>query len=673
MRRTNILLLCIVIVCSQINLVAFYSSENTSEEKMTVNEIGRVSGSNSSTYNIAIYRSYGYLADYTVLRVLDLSDLSNPLELATLNISAIDVNFDKSHLYILEMFRFLIYDLSNPNSPVFVNSLDVNGSVLQIENSIAYIGGGPYFQIVDISKPSHPMLLSSYFTGSYTNLIYQIALFKPYAYLGTRSSVLILDITDLSNPVLVNSLGTCRMVACGVSINNSYLFVVNFTIGLDIYSLQNPGSPQFVSHFSAYLTNVAITGQYAFLSENNLKIKIIDLFNVSNPLSNSSMSFDLGGADAENIVFNGSIAFCTSRWYGLNIVNISNILSPKLISNFDYPTDNIHSIYVQGDYLFQACNNEGLNIYSIKDFYHPVLVGNLLIPSVDKIIVSDSIAYLVMSSYSIIKIVNVSDLSSPKLLSSFPVGHEATRDLFLTNHYLLLANDYGIDVVDVSNSSNPRLMGSYKSTDKSYDVSVSGDLVFVADGKNGLTLFNSSELNFPFEFKPVTNFKTSTSDVRGVVYNGKYLFLSDNLNGLQVINIDNIFNPFLESNVNGKNSLYMYSTIIDNKLFTTNNKIITIFDITNPLSPTFTDHMINYNIYDIFVTSNNIFLASGSSGTPIFKWGYENVTSFSKTSNTTYQSSEGQITTSPIDIVSFLAGLLVISILVLYINSRKRR
>lgn len=677
MKRINVFLLIIVLFFNQIYFVTYNSSESFAEDKLTVDEIGRVSGGNFNTRNIAIFGSYGYLADDSVLRILNLSNLSNPYEYTFLNISVIDLKTDGLYLYVVERFKFSIYSISNPISPIYLSSISVNGSVLEIDGSKAYVGGYTSFQIIDISDPNTPRLLGSYFTGSSAYSVSHIAVLHPYAYLGTMHGVLILNIIDSSNPILVKAFGTCQML-CGVSINNTYLFVSNFSIGMDIYSLKDPTSPVFISHFASSLYNLAVKGHYAYLTKFGSGIQIVDLSDIYNPYSNSTMTLFLGGLYASKIVLNESIGFITDSSHGLTIVNLSDILSPKMLSNIDYPTDDIYSVYIQGDFLFQACINEGLNIYSIKDINNPKLLGNLFIYAVDKVVVSDSVAYLVWPNTATLYVVNVSDFSNPKILSSLLVGHPLTRDLYLNNQKIFMVGDYGVDIIDVSNLTNPTRIGWYQSPDKSYDISVSGELAFVADGKNGLSIFNISDLNYYFfATESIGNFKTSTSDVRGVVYNGQYVFITDYSNGLQVININNISKPSLERSLKDKNGFFFYPTIMDNKIFTADNKILTIFDISNALNPVSYRYNTNYNTFNLFVTSDKIFLASGGSGTPIFNWRYEKIDSspLSTTSpitNSNEKSSKPLIPISPFDFESFLVALVIVTIGSYFIRRKNR-
>ena len=93
-----------------------------------------------------------------------------------------------------------------------------------VAGSTAYIGNGGYFQILDITDLSNPILLSKIVLPS---LVYDIAISGNYAYVANGDDGLrIIDVSDPAAPTEVGFFDT-GSEAKGVYLNNDYAYVAD--------------------------------------------------------------------------------------------------------------------------------------------------------------------------------------------------------------------------------------------------------------------------------------------------------------------------------------------------------------------------------------------------------------------------------------------------------------
>jgi hypothetical protein len=87
-----------------------------------------------------------------------------------------------------------------------------------------------------------------------------------------------------------------------------------------------------------------------------------------------------------------------------------------------------------------------------------------------------------------LKIIDISDPTSPAPLGDYIMPDEA-RDVTVSGDLAFVANSAsGLQIIDISNPDTPTLAGTYDTEGNAYGVAVAGDLAFVADYANGLQI-----------------------------------------------------------------------------------------------------------------------------------------------------------------------------------------
>lgn len=290
--------------------------------------------------------------------------------------------FDKrpgmNYLYSANMESGLgIYDISVPNAitPILnftignFNNLDVS-TFEQIGNSL-FVGIGDFqvnsntssgLAILDITNPTKPSVKDIWDSTSFHHGISHLIIEGNYAYLSTMSDgIIILDISDENNIIFKSSLqldlnypapSANAHNARGLKYKNDTLYVCFDRGGLRVVDVTNKIKPVEVykyinstlnSQAAAAYNDIAIKGNYAFVSVDYCGLEVIDISSVPftsvqwiNPwgCTNSNWS----GADLHTnelaLANNDSILFVTGGQSELFAYDVTNPNTMKKLGQF---------------------------------------------------------------------------------------------------------------------------------------------------------------------------------------------------------------------------------------------------------------------------------------------------------------------------------------------------
>ncbi|MCP4582360.1 MAG: T9SS type A sorting domain-containing protein, partial [candidate division Zixibacteria bacterium] len=218
---------------------------------------------------------------------LQIVDISNPLEPTPLgNYSDVDLRVlnvivGGNYAYLSCLYDGMqIVDISNPNSPTWVSTYDTPNQALKIclDGNLAYIADGNSVQIIDVTNPASPS-----FTGSisYQGLTEDICVQGNYAYAAVNAfGMRIINISTPSNPVLGGTYNTTGS-ASGVVVSGNLVFVADGYFGglkiVDVTDKENPSLVQHVRMPGMTSSDVAVSGDYAYVAASDLMV--VDITN----------------------------------------------------------------------------------------------------------------------------------------------------------------------------------------------------------------------------------------------------------------------------------------------------------------------------------------------------------------------------------------------------------
>lgn len=114
-------------------------------------------------------------------------------------------------------------------------------------------------------------------------------------------------------------------------------------------------------------------------------------------------------------------------------------------------------------------------------------------------------------------------------------GHSVSENTFIVDDLVYLADGPdGLKIINMSDPNNPVLIGNFDTYD-ALGIYVNNSLAFIADGEDGLKVINVSNPMIP---RLVGTY--STHDTRDVWVNGTYAFLADRQLGLVILEVSDL-------------------------------------------------------------------------------------------------------------------------------------
>ena len=243
--------------------------------------------------------------------ILDVSDIYNPTELASLNIGAsvnsVVVKGDYAYLATDGNNKELTtIDVSNPGSPSIVDTNDIGGNAnafdVVVDDTELYLVKGKYLYSFSLIDPAEPDYLDRINVDDKAR---ELFLSENNVYIATEEDDAELQIVDVTNPANLNQIGEYdlpgNLKATDVYVlgNTAYISTQNNGGGPEffIFEISDPSDPVYIGdyNFNETIHSFGIVGPYALVGTNflNEELSVID---ISVPASPSPVSgFDLSG------------------------------------------------------------------------------------------------------------------------------------------------------------------------------------------------------------------------------------------------------------------------------------------------------------------------------------------------------------------------------------------
>ncbi len=222
---------------------------------------------------------------------------------------------------------------------------------------------------------------------------------------------------------------------------------------------------------------------------------------------------------AFDVALRGDHAFVADRYGGVQVIDVSDPANPSLVTTYDtieFATD----VEVAGDLLLVPCRSHGTEVVSIADPAHPRHLGFARCGESQGVQVRGNFAYVGVWHESMLAILDLTDPCRPEIVTRHPLhgyGYglalgtgELAGYAFVAHghHDRTLGADgtnrgHGFDVIDVRDPARSETVAHVRTPDyylrgpDSWQCVVSGTRLFLADGLNGLFVFDVSDPTAP--------------------------------------------------------------------------------------------------------------------------------------------------------------------------------
>jgi hypothetical protein len=327
------------------------------------------------------------------------------------------------------------------------------------------------------------------------------------------------------------------------------------TITADLASLQDGTIDADADPTNEFNTALSLDGFNLRLSDGGGTLQT-DLTPLSTLLPGDGHSLDSADGSTTDVVFvstNGNVGIgTTSPIVDLTLDGGSFLQTPaepkevgSLNFGFGFPT----SLSVSGNYAYIAnTDSEDLKIIDVSDPTSPTLTSILDVGhDLGAVYVVGGYAYVGGGAF--FDIVDVSNPTSPFIISSLNTGGTADS-IFVSGRYVFIefeGGDVDLKAIDIADPADPRIVGSYRLGVGLRSAYVLGSYVYIVDSHSkDLKILDISDPYNPFLVGTLGQLYLPTS----VYVSGRYAYVADNSgDALKLIDISDPFNPSLANSI----------------------------------------------------------------------------------------------------------------------------
>ena len=400
---------------------------------------------------ISVSGGYAYVMSSGFgIQVIDVRDQENPSIVGAINLSANDSRFTVSGNYAYLSIEYLgvyVIDMSTPSDPKIIDFIDTYSDMgaFVVSGDYAYAAN----RVIDIGAPGNPSILGTVAMPGPPDAV-DIVIYGNYAYMAASRGLLVVDVSDLKNPIITSTVDTPSS-ATSVASSGRYIYVADYS-GLRVIDATDPAYPAVIYSFdtTAPVHGIAIVDGYLYAANDSNGLSIFDIRYGENPILTATIelpknNFDLPGT-AYDVVVSGNYAYVADSRSGIHIFDVSNPADPIIIGSVETP-GNARAITVSGNYAYVA-DGSGLQIINIGNPAYPVMVDSI------------NAQWMI-------------------------------QDVAISGHVVYATDETaGVIIIDIKNPPNSNIVGTIDPLGYASSVTVSNDHLFVT-GYNSLAIYRA--------------------------------------------------------------------------------------------------------------------------------------------------------------------------------------
>jgi len=215
-----------------------------------------------------------------------------------------------------------------------------------------------------------------------------------------------------------------------------------------------------------------------------------------------------------------------------DIVDISDVFNPALLSQVSF-SGQASTILLEGDYAyFGTGSSNTVHIADISNLSFPLVLSSYPFiqgNGVYGMAIKEDVLFLALGLGGIVCSIDISDKNSPSVIQAMTIPGGQCRGLIIKDQYAYAAHGGGLKVIDISDPSNMQIVNSIGNSYNSIDLD--GDLVCLGKGDGGVDIFDISSPTNP---SPHISIPNSSGTAWSVKIKNNHVYLATNSNGLYV-------------------------------------------------------------------------------------------------------------------------------------------
>lgn len=355
-------------------------------------------------------------------------------------------------------------------------------------------------------------------------------------YWDTYGAFLVLDASNPANPVLVGKLEGIKDTFNILRVTGNYVYAGMWG-GLSVIDVSNPAQPQVVTNLNlGGITDLQIVGNYAYAITYNSGLVILD---ISNPAQPAFLSSPATVCYPQGVSVVGNYAYVVGRCGGnLAAVDISNPTNPVLVGTLAVGGLGADTIAVTNNTAFIGTWNN-MVVVDVSQPTNMMVVTNLNGYTVR---LAGDKAYI-GNGYSL-DVMDISTPTNPVQIAACNLN-DYIENIDIVGNLVYVANwQNGLTIVDAANAAAPAILGTYAAGAEAYGIDVMGNFAYLADAKGGLQIFDISN---PMQPVPVGRYWTgSDGGAAQVKVVGNLAYISFNSAGLRIVDVSDPSHPLFK-------------------------------------------------------------------------------------------------------------------------------
>ncbi|MHA1186282.1 MAG: hypothetical protein ACTSSK_05320 [Candidatus Heimdallarchaeota archaeon] len=291
-------------------------------------------------------------------------------------------------------------------------------------------------------------------------------------------------------------------------------------------------------------------------------------FDISDPENIQKQDFCRVGTNVQHFDIDHGVIYLADETDGLILLNTTTL---SVIGTKDLGFS-AYDVCYDEETAFVACGTNGMVVVNVSNPSSLSIIDTKsgAMYDVQRITISDHIAYLSMNNHGF-TIFNVTDPNDI-------VVWVEEYDLTTVNHIevfdetFYVARDSGIEIFNHSSEGSPAPKGTYSGGEDYLETCINENILFIADGRNGVDILNVTNENTPGF---VANIEAPFDGwIWSITFKDNYIYIVDAPNGLKVYNVTDASNPIkvLEYGIVG----YAFDLTVDDDVAYISNGNITL-------------------------------------------------------------------------------------------------
>ncbi len=404
-------------------------------------------------------------------------NITNPLEPEVVGFydiaNYVPVNFGvhEGFAYVLCLDNNLIVlDVTNPAALEIVGQYPLAFSwdpshpkYFVFSGEFAFIGDS----VLDLSLPASPVFL-----GSIPPAFGAVAIWEEFVAKGSSDVLKLMDISSF-HPVDHLSLTHVEATTTRIAVQGDFAYLTNNS--MKVFDISQSDTSMIVGEINLPngANRIAVQNNYAYVTSTdtiNGSLQIIEIANPEEPWLQAEI--DIVGRS--NLVeVQGDNAYVTGN-SNFMVVNVASPEDGYVSGSIDTCND-IYDIFVQGSFIYVANGAGGLQVIEASSPENPEIVGEITFPGEARAVaVQDGLAFVIDWSEETsfyLRVIDVSQPSSPVIVGSVEIGiRNPNVELFefglfnfcisVQGNYAYVGGASGLLVLDITNPHMPALLGN---------------------------------------------------------------------------------------------------------------------------------------------------------------------------------------------------------------------